>query len=135
MIEAAFVFNEDGNVIHWHLPPGRSGGSIPDSRDLWEVLWESRHNLGGVAHTHPWNGAAWYSGTDVTTFAACEGALGKRLVWPVITFSQVVSFKWAGPEKHNYKEVEFTLLKDEDINKLRELSTKITVTNVNSQGG
>lgn len=119
MIEAAFVFGKDGNVIHWHLPPGRSSGSIPDSRDLWEVLWENRHDLGGVAHTHPWIGEAWPSSTDVTTFSACEKALGKKLIWPVVTFSDLVAFQYG---ENGYEKVEFDLLNIEDINKLRDLS-------------
>ena len=52
MIETAAVFDLKGNVIHWHLPLGRSGGWLPDSRDLWTILWNNRENLGGVAHTH-----------------------------------------------------------------------------------
>tara|TARA_Y100000310_G_scaffold340338_1_gene435731 strand:+ start:4257 stop:4643 length:387 start_codon:yes stop_codon:yes gene_type:complete len=89
MIEVAMVFDVHGKVIHWHLPPGRHAGAIPDSRDLWEVMWENREILGGVAHTHPWHGEPWPSQTDVTTFRACEQGLGKLLLWPVVTFSDV----------------------------------------------
>lgn len=122
MIETAAVFDLEGNVIHWHLPLGRSGGWLPDSRDLWTILWNNRENLGGVAHTHPWNGEPWPSGTDVTTFAACEAALGKRLVWPIVTLDRVVTFRWSGPGKFDYKPV--PLLKSEDIFDLRRLSSK-----------
>lgn len=122
MIETAMVFDLDGNAIHWHLPPGRSGGWIPDSRNLWDVLWENRDRLGGVAHTHPWHGPAGPSGTDVTTFAAIEAALGKRLVWPIVTMNQVKTFMWVGPSKHDYRAVPF--LKSDDIFDLRRLSEK-----------
>jgi hypothetical protein len=122
MIETAAVFDLDGNVIHWHLPPGRAGGWIPDSRNLWDVLWENRERLGGVAHTHPWHGEAWPSGTDVTTFAAVEAALGLRLVWPIVTMTEVRTFRWVGPGKHDYKPVPF--LKSDDIFDLRRLSEK-----------
>lgn len=125
MIEAAFVFDKEGKIIHWHLPPGRSGGYIPDSRDLWTVLWENRGNLGGVAHTHPWNGRPGPSGTDVTTFAACEGALGARLVWPIVTFDQIQCFAFQGPDRHDYGVVErFPHLRNEDLDELRRLSGK-----------
>ena len=122
MIETAAVFDFEGNVIHWHLPPNRSGGSIPDSRNLWDILWENRERLGGVAHTHPWHGGPWPSGTDVTTFAAVEAALGRRLVWPIVTLSRVATFMWSGPGKHDYKSVPF--LKSDDIYDLRRLSEK-----------
>ncbi len=89
MIEAAALIAKDGSVIHWHLPPGRTSGSIPDTRDLWEVIWENRENVLGLAHTHPWNGAPYPSETDLTTFDAIERALGRRLVWWVVTFDHV----------------------------------------------
>jgi hypothetical protein len=122
MIETAMVFDLDGNVIHWHCPQGRSGGWIPDSRSLWDILWENRENLGGIAHTHPWHGEPAPSGTDVTTFAAIEAALGKRLVWPIVTMNQVKTFMWVGPGKHDYRAVPF--LKSDDIFDLRRLSEK-----------
>lgn len=126
MIECAFVFrHRDGEVFHWHLPPGRTGGSIPDTRDLWEVMWDNRDRLGGVAHTHPWRGTSGPSGTDVTTFAACEAALGKRLVWPIVTLDSVSCFRWEGPDKHRYGLMsleESPSFRTEDLAKLRGLS-------------
>lgn len=107
MIETAVVFDCDGKVIHWHEPQGRSGGSLPDSRKLWDVLWENREILGGVAHTHPWNGSANPSSTDLTTFAAIETGLGKTLVWPVVTFDEVSYWMRSGDEytKRPYRSV------------------------------
>lgn len=92
MIETAMVFDRQGRVLHWHEPPGRSSGYIPDTRDLWDVIWVNRAQLGGVAHTHPWNGFPAPSETDLTTFDAVELALGQRLLWPIITFSAVGYF-------------------------------------------
>jgi hypothetical protein len=89
MLETAFVFDSLGHVVHWHEPPGRSGGYLPDSKDLWDYLWETRLTLGGVAHSHPWDGLSFPSNTDVTTFRAIELGLGKRLLWPIVTFSEV----------------------------------------------
>jgi plasmid maintenance system antidote protein VapI len=132
MIETAFVFDKDGSIIHWHLPPGRTGGSLPDSRGLWDIMWENREILGGVAHTHPWSGQPWPSMTDVTTFSACERALGRRLIWPIITFDRIECFRWRKsvrgmdgaydlmePESENYPR-----LSQEDIEQLRVLSGK-----------
>ena len=92
MREAACVFDVSGNVLLWHVPNGRSGGAIPDSRDLWEVLWENRESLGGVAHTHPWTGTPVPSTTDITTWEAIERGLGRRLLWPIVTMSEVRCF-------------------------------------------
>ena len=89
MMETALVFDREGKTIHWHEPPGRSAGSLPDSRSLWDILWENRERLGGVAHTHPWQGSAIPSGTDLSTFDAVERALGRSLLWPVVTFNKV----------------------------------------------
>lgn len=94
MIEVALVFDKDGKPIHWHVPPGVSSGAIPDSRSLWDVLWENRKRLGGVAHTHPWNGIPVPSGTDETTWAAIEAGLGVRLWWPIVTMDNVRYYAW-----------------------------------------
>ena len=89
MMETALVFDLNGKTIYFHEPAGRSGGSIPDTRSLWDILWENRDRLGGVAHTHPWDGPSGPSQTDVTTFDAIERGLGKHLLWPVVTFTDV----------------------------------------------
>lgn len=94
MIETALVFDEQGDTLRWHEPLGRSGGSLPDSRDLWLYLLENRGVIGGIAHTHPWDGPAWPSTTDVTTFRALEQGLGKLFLWTVVTFTDVKHFAW-----------------------------------------
>jgi len=123
-METALVFDDRGCVLFWHLPADRSQGAIPDSRGLWERLWENRERLGGVAHTHPWNGAAQPSSTDVTTFAAVEQGLGQRLIWPIVTFSEVVYFEWVGPDRLDYGPMRLRRirLKRMVIAKLRALS-------------
>jgi hypothetical protein len=123
-MEAGLVFTKWGVPIFWHTPPDRTMGALPDSRDLWDVLWEHRHELGGVAHTHPWSGASWPSSTDVTTFAAVEAGLGQRLFWPIITFSEVGYFEWVGPGRLDYgmQGLRRFRLRREDIEKLRDLS-------------
>ena len=134
MIEAAFVFDKGGNVILWHLPRGRTGGSLPDSHNLWDIMWENREILGGIAHTHPWKGTPWPSGIDVTTFSACERGLGRRLVWPIITFDRIICFKWRKTKRDapgEYAELsesskDYPQLSEDDIEKLRELSGKKT---------
>lgn len=82
MLETAVVISKEGSPIHWHLPLERSTVYLPDSQDLWSVLWGSRANLEGVAHTHP--GGGHYpspSLEDLTTFVAVEKGLGRPLMW------------------------------------------------------
>jgi hypothetical protein len=95
MIEVAMVFSNVGGIIWWPSSKGNAG-SIPDSRHLWDVLWESRAILGGVAHTHPWDGPGSPSGTDLTTFAALERGLGMLLTWPIVTMTHVDYYVWSG---------------------------------------
>lgn len=123
-MEAALVFDRRGDPIYWHAPPDRSQAYLPDSRDLWAVLWENREQLGGVAHTHPWNGSAGPSQTDVTTFAAVETGLGRRLLWPIVTFTEIVWFEWVGPGRLDYAEVEHRRVRiwHGYIQQLREMS-------------
>lgn len=105
-METAVVLNRNWRPIHFHTPAGRTGGSLPDSHDLWEVLWTNRASLLGVAHSHPGGGIPAPSHTDVTTFAAVEAALGVRLIWPIATSDFVGAFVWKGPGPHDYVEWE-----------------------------
>ena len=89
-------------VIHWHLPQGRSSGYLPDSRDLWDVIWENRAKVWGFAHSHPGSGITGPSYEDLTTFADVEAALGRRLYWPIITSDSEVFCKWKGPARLDY---------------------------------
>jgi hypothetical protein len=122
-MEAGLVFDGQGAPIHWHTPPDRTGVALPDSRALWEVLWENRHRLGGVAHTHPFCGPPAPSVTDLTTFAAVEAGLGQRLLWPIVTFTAVGYYVWFGPDRLDYAAAAGRFrLGRESIEKLRELS-------------
>lgn len=102
MMEAALVIGWMGRVLYKHAPPDRSVGSLPDSRDLWDVIWENREHLAGVAHSHPGSGDTGPSHTDLTTFAAVEAALGKRLAWWITTSDRVALVWWDGPNRLDY---------------------------------
>jgi hypothetical protein len=108
-MEAAVVLDLGWRPIYFHTPAGRTGGSLPDSRYLWEVIWTNRKNLLGVAHSHPGGGVPGPSGTDATTFAAIEAALGARLTWPIITVDAFRAFQWNGPERLDYRVLEIAL--------------------------
>ena len=119
MREAAVVIGLDGEPIYWHVPEDRSGGAIPDSVDLWEILWENRDNLLGVAHSHPGGGVPGPSHTDITTFRAVEAGLGKKLFWWITSSDKVAVFRTVSPEELSYK-----VLPEEPswVAELRELS-------------
>jgi hypothetical protein len=104
MIEAGAVISRAGSVLFWHLPEGRTAGSLPDSRTLWQVLWDAfkADTLLGFAHSHPGSGVPGPSYSDVTTFAAVEAALGKRLEWWITSSDHVVVLRWGGPDKLSY---------------------------------
>lgn len=93
-MEAGVVIGVDGEPIHWHVPPDRSVGALPDSRPLWDVLWEHREDLLGFAHSHPGGGMPGPSYTDVTTFRAIEKALGRRLLWWITSSEGLVICQW-----------------------------------------
>jgi len=105
LIEAGVVVGLDGSALHWHLPADRSTGALPDSPDLWEVLWSRRQDVLGFAHSHPGRGRPGPSWTDLTTFAAIEAGLGRRLTWWITSADQLVELRWIGPGPHDYDEV------------------------------
>lgn len=105
MIEAGVVVLA-GDPVHWHSPDGRTGGSLPDSRELWDVLWNLRKRKFeelGFAHSHPGSGLPGPSMTDLTTFAAIEAGLGRRLTWWITSSDRVIELHWKGPGKLDYE--------------------------------
>jgi hypothetical protein len=104
-IETGVVVNLKGEPIYWHLPPGRIAGYLPDSRSLWDVLWDNRNDLMGFAHSHPGSGFPGPSMEDLTTFSAVERGLGRRLLWWICTKDQVLTWAWDGPDKYHYAAV------------------------------
>lgn len=123
-MEAGVVLDSQGQPIFWHVPPDRSVGYLPDNRSLWDVLWENRDNLLGFAHSHPGEGLPGPSHEDVTTFAAVEAALGKRLKWYIISRTGLVVCEWRGPHRLTYS-VEPILSAPAWLERLREVSYNI----------
>ena len=121
MIEAGVVVTNAGPVF-WHLPSGRTGGSLPDSRQLWDVLWDLRREPSlGFAHSHPGSGVPGPSDIDVTTFAAVEMGLGRRMTWWITSADRIIRLDWIGPGKFDYNPI---LVEEPDWAKqLREHST------------
>jgi hypothetical protein len=96
VLEVAVVIGFDGKPLYWHRPSSSTASQICDSRDLWDVLWENRHRLWGVAHSHPGAGLPSPSYTDLTTFAAVEAALGRRFVWWIASETHLSGCVWRG---------------------------------------
>ena len=105
-MEAACLVSNAGDALLWHSPPGRSSVALPDSVDLWTSIWEHRAVLAGVAHSHPGAGIPGPSRTDVTTFAAVESGLGRRLRWWIISRDHVIELRWVGPDPLQYGAVQ-----------------------------
>lgn len=89
-IEAGVLIDIHDQPIYWHLPLGRSMVSLPDTRRLWDIIWESRTTLAGFAHSHPGEGVPVPSQTDITTFYAIEQALGRKLQWWITSESYLI---------------------------------------------
>jgi len=102
MKEAGVVIDLQGRPLYWHAPEDRTVGSLPDSHDLWEILWENREILAGFGHSHPGSGQPGPSHTDVTTFAAIESGLGKRLDWWITSSDKMSVCRWVGPGRLTY---------------------------------
>lgn len=103
MREVAVVLDREHRPIWWHDPAGSSAVALPDSRDLWEVLWTERARISGVAHSHPGRGDPAPSAEDLSTFAACEDGLGMRLQWWIATLDHVLCFDWIGPMRYDFQ--------------------------------
>jgi len=101
MKEAGAVIDSWDTPLYWH-DQDASAGYIPDSRALWDALWEHRGNLMGFAHTHPGSGCPGTSTTDLTSFAAIESGLGLRLLWWVLSRDVTIVGSWEGPGPLDY---------------------------------
>jgi hypothetical protein len=102
VIEVAVVLDRERRPLHWHAPADATSVSLPDSRALWDVLWERRRDLCGVAHSHPGGGEPFPSREDLTTFAAVEAGLGLRLEWWITSADEARCFAWSGPTRYAY---------------------------------
>lgn len=122
MMEAGVLLDERGDALYWHIPNNRSGGALPDSVDLWSVIWENREIISGFAHSHPGFGRTGPSYTDITTFAAIEAGLGKRLDWWITSGDGMVLVRWNGPGTLDYFRLDVTMEPDW-VHELRRVST------------
>lgn len=106
MIEAGVVLNLEGQPLYWHLPESRTNVLLPDSKSLWDILWDNRDNISGFAHSHPGKGTPTPSHTDLTTFDGIEKALGKNLDWFITSEDRMIFIRWGGPETLDYVQLD-----------------------------
>jgi len=105
-IEAGIVLGWHGEVLYRHQPLRASAGGLPDSRELWDVLWSNRRAVAGFAHSHPGTGVPVASGIDVTTFRAVELALGFHMDWWIVSEDCVVLYQLCyNPNGTEYRKV------------------------------
>ncbi len=85
--EVFFLIGKGGAVL-WS-DASHSPSALPDSRARWEAIWSRRETLVEVAHSHP-VGPSRFSREDETTMAALTGALGRPLIFSVVSPSGMV---------------------------------------------
>jgi len=80
-IEVCFLIGNDERIL-WQ-ETGQPN-AVPDSRRRWNAIWEHRLQLQEIAHTHP-SGPLAFSHEDRTTMRAIWAALGRDLIFSVVT--------------------------------------------------
>ncbi|MEM6293293.1 MAG: Mov34/MPN/PAD-1 family protein [Myxococcota bacterium] len=80
--EVCFLIGRDDAVL-WS-DASTSPVALPDSRGRWDVIWRLRETIVEIVHTHPLGGAA-FSSEDETTMAALNSALGRDLIYSIVT--------------------------------------------------
>jgi hypothetical protein len=87
-----YLIGEEGDVI-WN--DSGSVSSLPDSRRRWDAIWSNRSVLSEIAHTHPFGPLA-FSEEDRTTMAAVWSALGRDVMFSVVTPEAMVRISRGG---------------------------------------
>ena len=88
MREVCFILVED-KILRVYFG---SATRVPDSRERWDVIWQHRHEITEIAHSHPGEFLD-FSHEDLTTMEAVEAGTGKTFTWSIITKSGFLSRK------------------------------------------
>ncbi|MBK5293864.1 MAG: Mov34/MPN/PAD-1 family protein [Acidobacteriia bacterium] len=94
--EVCYIVSADGNIL-W-----RDDGTthaIADSRARWEAMWNCRAELAEIAHTHP-AGPLAFSNEDETTMQAIWAALGRDVIFSVVTPTAMIRTSARGGVEH-----------------------------------
>jgi protein-tyrosine-phosphatase len=90
--EVCFLIGRKGELL-WS-DASSSPLALPDSRERWEAIWKHRAELAEIAHSHPL-GPEQFSAEDTSTMRALDDALGKKLIFSLVTPRQYLV---RGPE-------------------------------------
>jgi hypothetical protein len=88
MREVCFILVED-KILRAYFG---SATRVPDSRERWEVIWQHRHEITEIAHSHPGDFLD-FSHEDLTTMEAIEAGTGISFTWSIITKKRFLSRK------------------------------------------
>jgi len=80
--EVCFLIGE-GDVL-LYADYSESPTALPDAQKRWQEIWDNRHQLIEIAHSHPLGGSN-FSQEDETTMAALDLALGKSVCYSVVS--------------------------------------------------
>lgn len=80
--EVCFLIARNGQLL-WS-DASASPLALPDSRERWEAIWQHRNDLVEIAHSHPL-GPEQFSAEDSSTMRALDAALGKKLLFSLVT--------------------------------------------------
>ncbi|NUP04905.1 MAG: hypothetical protein HOW73_02465 [Polyangiaceae bacterium] len=80
--EVFFLIGRNETVLY--RDEGSGPTFIPDARTRWEAIWSRRDELVEIAHSHP-VGPLAFSAEDDTTMDAITSALGRTVVFSVVT--------------------------------------------------
>lgn len=86
--EVCFIIGKGGAVL-W-ADASDSPVALPDTRERWQAIWDSRDDIENIAHSHP-NGPAAFSMEDETTMEALTSALGRTIRFSVVAPSAVIA--------------------------------------------
>ncbi len=76
-----------------------SATSIPDERERWEIIWNHRHEITEIVHSHPGEFLD-FSNEDLTTIEAVEAGTGKTFTWSIVTKTGFLSRKDGKDHRH-----------------------------------
>lgn len=122
MLEASCAVDLSENEAICYYEPRYSSVYIPDSQEYWDIVWENKDNIAGIAHSHPGNGIPNPSfNLDIKSFSSLDIGFGRKLKYWIISSTDVVVVQWVGPELYDFK-IELETRNLLWIQKLREIS-------------
>lgn len=88
-IEIALGYDYKGRTLFTHKDPEATAAHIPHNLTLWDKIWDNRHRLVGIAHSHPQHVGLTPSFEDLTTFQTVTTGLARILFWPIANADEV----------------------------------------------